>query len=479
MERTSAREGRSVLEQQPDVAVVLLDVVMEEHDAGLRFVEWMRARGYHKQRIILRTGQPGYAPELDIIRNFDINDYRTKDELTQTRLVTAMTAAVRTFDQFWKIETAQRQAANEAARLHTVMNTVLDGIITFGCDGIIQSGNVSVARILGYDPDEILGQDKTMLLAGPAEAGRWAGHPQKSIEDQTSGGSSETIGRRKDGSSFPMEFGVSEMLLNGERVFVSSMRDITERKEMERVKDEFISTVSHELRTPLSSIFGSIRLLNQRADSTPDEQSRRLLELAQTSCVRLSRLVDDIIDLERITAGKIAYQMDSVEIAPLVRDIVESHLFLSEAHGITFETRLNADGVNVYLDANRFTQALVNLLSNAAKHSPRGGVVCITAEAEGGSVRISVSDNGPGIPKSFHGKVFERFALADASTTRKVEGSGIGLSITRTLIEAFEGKVTFDTEEGAGTTFHFLLPACANGERRGAREAVSLSVLPG
>jgi CheY-like chemotaxis protein len=148
-----------------------------------------------------------------------------------------------------------------------------------------------------------------------------------------------------------------------------------------------------------------------------------------------------------------------VDVGPLVQDIVDRHFGLAERFGVQFRARLDVAGVKVHLDPSRFNQALVNLLSNAAKYSTRGDVVDVTARREGSLVRISVSDHGPGIPKEFRSRVFERFARADGSNTRKAGGSGLGLSITKTLIEAFGGAVTFETEDGKGTTFHFLLPA--------------------
>jgi signal transduction histidine kinase len=236
-------------------------------------------------------------------------------------------------------------------------------------------------------------------------------------------------------------------------------QDLTERKHAEMIKDEFVSTVNHELRTPLTSIFGSLRLLGATSAGKLDPKSARLLEVAQISCNQLRRLVDDILDLEKITAGKMDHHMETMAAGPLIQDIVNRHAAIADQHAIRFNSRLEVKNLSIRVDPNRFNQALVNLLSNAAKYSPSGGQVDIVAKREGaGSIRISVTDHGPGIPEAFRAKIFSRFAQADNSTTRKVGGSGLGLNITKTLIEAFGGTVSFDSIEGQGATFHFVLP---------------------
>jgi signal transduction histidine kinase len=239
-------------------------------------------------------------------------------------------------------------------------------------------------------------------------------------------------------------------------------RLIDELKHAELVKDEFVSTVNHELRTPLTAIFGALRLLGATSAGKLDPKSERLLEVAQISCNQLTALVNDILDIEKIAAGKIDYQMETLPAGPLIQGIIVRNSAIADAYGVHFKTLLKLEGLALRVDPNRFSQAFVNLLSNAAKYSPLGGVVSIVAKRNGeGAIRISVTDQGPGIPKAFRSKIFGRFAQADNSTTRQVGGSGLGLNITKSLIEAFGGTVSFDSVEGRGATFHFILP-CYN-----------------
>ncbi len=240
---------------------------------------------------------------------------------------------------------------------------------------------------------------------------------------------------------------------------VIQFQDLTERKRAEIIKDEFVSTVNHELRTPLTSIFASLRLLGATTAGKLDPKSERLLQVAQTSCAQLTSLVNDILDIEKIAAGKIDYQMQTLEAGPLIRDIVNRHGAIADQYGVRFKMRLDVDDLAIHVDPSRFNQALVNLLSNAAKYSSPGDQVDIEAKRDGeAAMRISVTDHGSGIPEAFRSRIFGRFAQADNSTTRKVGGSGLGLNITKTLIEAFGGTVSFDSVEGQGATFHFVLP---------------------
>jgi signal transduction histidine kinase len=211
------------------------------------------------------------------------------------------------------------------------------------------------------------------------------------------------------------------------------------------------------LRTPLTSIYGALGLLKIKAAGRLDAKSNQLLELAHNSCQRLTVLVNDILDLEKIAAGKVEYRFEIIDICELVSSIVTQNASLAESRSITLETHFEIGDVAVRLDTGRFHQALINLLSNALRYSPQNDVV---TKRGSGQVRISVADNGPGIPESFQDKVFDRFAQADSSLTRQEGSSGLGLNITQTLIQAFGGEVSFETEEGRGTVFHFDLPIC-------------------
>lgn len=252
---------------------------------------------------------------------------------------------------------------------------------------------------------------------------------------------------------------------NGASLVVLS--DVTKSKRMEIMKDEFISTVSHELRTPLTSIQGALGLLLAKTADTADEKTQKLLKLSHDSTTRLTRLVNDILDVEKIAAGKMAYNFEDVDICALVSDIVEAQVLYADKYGVRLVLHVETGEVMVKLDRDRFHQALVNLLSNAIKFSSAGKVVEVSVSLNSyGQVRVDVRDYGMGIPASFRDKIFNKFAQADGSATRAKGGSGLGLSITKSIIEALGGTIDYESEEGKGSVFTFILPLSAEKQMR-------------
>lgn len=241
--------------------------------------------------------------------------------------------------------------------------------------------------------------------------------------------------------------------------FIMFTENITERKHIQVMKDEFISTVNHELRTPLTSIQGSLGLLKAKLYGDLDSKGKRLLDLSYDNCYRLAHLVNDILDMEKISAGKVEYDLGVYDIVSLVLEVIDQHQSYADNFNVNIVLKSEVEAVYCRVDSNRFNQALVNLISNAVKFSPRGDAVIVSIEMKGATqVRLVVEDNGPGIPEDFRDRVFDKFAQADSSSTRTRAGTGLGLNITKSLIEAFEGSVYFESEVGKGTRFYFVLP---------------------
>jgi len=245
--------------------------------------------------------------------------------------------------------------------------------------------------------------------------------------------------------------------------FEMSQRDLRGRLEeherLERLKNEFLSVVSHELRTPITSIHGSLNLAVEGLFGELPGDARRFLEIAYLNSQRVVRLLDELLDVQRIEALEIAGDAQPIELAPLLESAVEAN----QAYAERFEARIalagEAPSVKVRGDPDRLLQVLANLLCNAARFSPRGEAVILRAEQRPGVVRVSVSDRGPGIPEEFRARVFERFAQADPlPASGRREGSGLGLSISKAIVERLGGRIGFQTELGEGTTFHFELP---------------------
>jgi PAS domain S-box-containing protein len=234
--------------------------------------------------------------------------------------------------------------------------------------------------------------------------------------------------------------------------------DITERKELDRVKSEFIATVSHELRTPLTSIRGSLGLVNGGAAGVLPKEAARLIDVAYRNTDRLTLIVNDILDAERLGCGQMSLELTRHSLAALVEQAVEENRGYSRSYQVRFVILAPLPKVMVMADANRILQVLANFLSNAAKFSPAEATVDIGMAVDGTNVRVSVTDHGPGVPAAFRDRIFERFSQADNSDSRRKGGTGLGLTIAKALIERMQGTIGYTTQAGFGTTFFFDLP---------------------
>ncbi|MDX2028871.1 MAG: HAMP domain-containing sensor histidine kinase [Alphaproteobacteria bacterium] len=225
-------------------------------------------------------------------------------------------------------------------------------------------------------------------------------------------------------------------------------------------KDEFISTVSHELRTPLTSIRGALALVVSGAAGTLPDKVQQLLVVAHRNSERLVHIVNDILDAEKVEAGKMRVTLQSVPVLAFL----EQALVYNEPYAKKFGTRFTLQeapaNTSITADPDRLMQVMSNLLSNAAKFSPAGAETLIRAHERGGRIVIEVQDSGPGIPEDFMPHVFEKFAQARNSSAPKHEGTGLGLNLSRQLVELMQGEISFTTQPGRGTTFSIFLPIC-------------------
>ncbi len=344
-------------------------------------------------------------------------------------------------------------------RLGAILNTVVDGIITIDRKGIIKTFNPAAGKIFGYEMDEVIGRDVSMLMPEPF-AGEHGGHVRRGAESgAVSAVVREVSGLRKDGSTFPMEVAVGQMEITCARMFTGIVRDISDRKQAEKLKAEFISTVSHELRTPLTAIRGSLALVNAGVMGDIPDDAKELTIIAEQSCERLVRLINDILDVEKIGSGQLQLEMKDISLVEGVERAVTDNRAYSEQFSVNLQVKYLLTSARITADFDRIVQVFTNLISNACKFSPSGGEVLLTiCEAEPSRVRVSVTDQGPGIPEEFRSRIFGKFAQADASDSKAKGGTGLGLNITKSLVERMNGHIWFESQLGLGTTFHVEFP---------------------
>ncbi|MES2687771.1 MAG: PAS domain S-box protein [Pseudomonadota bacterium] len=241
--------------------------------------------------------------------------------------------------------------------------------------------------------------------------------------------------------------------------FYSMGTDVTELKRIDRMKSEFVSTVSHELRTPLTSIRGALGLISGGVAGVMPEAAQTLVGIASSNCERLIRLINDILDIEKIESGKMGLNVQSIDMGPLLAQVLAANSYYGSEYQVPLKLEMPEGTLRVSADSDRLVQVIANLLSNAMKFSPPGKSVEVRLlRAAASRVRVEVRDHGPGIPDEFRKRIFQKFSQADASDTRAKGGTGLGLNISRAIIERLGGSIGFTTESGEGTTFFFELP---------------------
>jgi PAS domain S-box-containing protein len=337
------------------------------------------------------------------------------------------------------------------------------GMVMTDTAGTIVLTNTETEKLFGYPRDELIGRRVEILiperLRGESlkQRAAFALNPQaRRIQANR-----ELFGLRRDGTEFPVEVWLNPIQAHDGLFVLSVVVDISERKRMDRLKDEFVSTVSHELRTPLTSISGSLGLLLGGAAGNLPDAAVRLLSIAHGNSKRLVRLINDILDIEKIESGQVVFNFKRVDARALAEQVIEANRAYADGFGVQIRLDAASQVGDVPADPDRLAQVVTNLLSNAIKFSPQGGEVVVATEQRGDLTRISVRDHGTGIPAEFKPRVFEKFAQADATDARQKGGTGLGLSIVQEIVVRLGGRVTFEDARDGGTVFHVDLPSWA------------------
>jgi signal transduction histidine kinase/DNA-binding NarL/FixJ family response regulator len=516
----SAADGRQLLRSHPDVAVVLLDVIMETDTAGLDLVEFIREDLKNETvRIILRTGQPGQAPERRVIVDYDINDYKAKTELTADKLFTALTAALRSYLQLQRMVETRRglEIIIEAAsalfdfrsmqRLAEGVLTQVSSLLNVDCAGIlvlrepdysqegfsVLAGSGCYSRFIGSDMSEILDQDLRRLVQEAFTRRRHEFSPQRSVlYIQTLSGREvvvvlEAARQLSDTdralveifcSRFSIAFdnvilyeqlqranaGLEERVAERTQDLTTANRRLAAQwarlRQANSFKSEILGTVAHDLKNPLSVILGRTEILKEliaKAGALNGEAQAQIAHI-RDAANRLTGMVDDLVADAMADALDISVRREPVDISILVQEVAEANRPLAARKQQTI--RVSAPSHHTAMvDSDRIREAIDNLVSNAVKYSPIGGAIDIMVTQEPGNISIQVKDQGAGLSPEDLSRLFGRFQRLSAKPTAGETSTGLGLSIVKRIVDLHGGRVTVESAGPAkGATFNMQLP---------------------
>ena len=351
--------------------------------------------------------------------------------------------------------TERRQAEEEHSRLAALVESSNDAIVGKTLDGIITNWNQAAERLFGYSASEAVGKPITFIIPPTLyqEEKDIIGKLRQGIRIQHY----ETVRLRKDGTLIDVSLSISPVKDSAGKVIGAAKiaRDISERKELDQRKDEFISMASHELKTPITALKGFTQLLHRRFKRRNDDESLHFLTRIDTQLNKLTTLISDLLDISKMQTGQLEYRMETFELDVLAQEIVESVQGTTQTHRLILE---KTAGVHILGDRDRMGQVLINLLTNAIKYSPDADRVIVRVATDGENALVSVQDFGIGIAEAYQEKIFERFYQVSEPEEKTYPGLGIGLYIVRQIIKRHEGHFCVQSRKGEGSIFSFSVP---------------------
>jgi signal transduction histidine kinase len=398
---------------------------------------------------------------------------------SQTSEIRQLEARIATLEQLLDvyersvIEQSDRlYAEQERLRLQTTLlrhqgEASLDGILSSSTEGRILFANRRLAEMWGIAPPTIGAAEFAATLSAMAEKSADPDGFRRASEDVTNTGETRSEVELLDGRTFDYYSAPIHDAAEGVLGRLLQFRDISAFKEIDRLKDEFVAAVSHELRTPLTSVRGGLDLMASGVMGEIPHEAMSLVKIAQSNCRRLVRLINDVLDIEKIEAGRMDYRLEPIGLEAFLQESIESMRPYGVERGIEFSLEGRAPGAWIHADRDRLSQVMENLLSNAAKFSPVGGTVRVSAERLGSKLRVSVADRGPGIAPELHFRVFEKFAQIATTGASRAEGTGLGLNIARAIVERHGGSIGVESTPGQGSRFYFDLEEWRLGDDSG------------
>lgn len=385
---------------------------------------------------------------------------RAKEDRVALNLTTARPDEIGTLAR--EFQELYTQLSDSEIKSRLILNNLGEGIIAIQTDGTIVDSNTALERIFGYDANELHIKNVSCLMPQDV-AEKHDGYLDRYAQTQKRNidwNKREEIGQKKTGECFPIELTVTDAELDKETIYIGILRDISERRAVEKAKSEFLATVSHELRTPLASLIGAIGLLEAVPEDAAPEQRKSLLTLANRNAKRLKGLVEDILDFESYTYGIARQQNDILDLNELLEEAVEMVMIRADTAGVGLKKDLPSGNLQVRGDQKRLLQALTNILNNAVKFSHTEEDVWLKTEKDsaGENIAIIIEDRGIGIPEDQLERIFDSFVQVDSSNTRNSDGVGLGLAIAQKIVQSHGGKVTVASKVGVGTTFRIEIP---------------------
>ncbi len=517
----SAAEGRTLMRGHPDIAAVLLDVIMETDVAGLELVEYIRSEIKNETvRIILRTGQPGQAPERRVIVQYDINDYKAKTELTADKLFTSLTAALRSYQQLermvqtrrgleiiidaastlYDFKSMQRLAEGVLTQLASLLNVDCAGILVLRDDGNAISDDFSVlagsgcySRFIGAAGSRSLDPDLRSMVEAAFRRRKHEFADQRTVLYIRTGSGREVVVLLQAerqlsetdrslveifGSRLSIAFDnvilyrqlheantqLEDRVAQRTRALMQANRRLSAQwlrlQRANGFKNEILGTVAHDLKNPLGVILGRTEMLTELISTSASKDSiTSQIEHIRDATKRLTSMVDHLISDAMADAFDITIRREPVDIAALVSEVADANqpLAVNKQQAITVSAPAN---IVTMCDTDRIREAIDNLLSNAIKYSPIGGKIAVVVTHEEENTVIRVADEGAGLSPEDLGRLFGRFQRLSAKPTAGESSTGLGLSIVKRIIDMHGGEVTANSDgPGKGSTFTIVLPA--------------------
>ncbi len=484
----SGEQAKALLKENPDTAIIFLDVVMEENDAGLQVVKYIRdTLQNHLVRIILRTGQPGEAPEEKTIINYDINDYKHKAELTRRKLFVTTIAGLRAYYDLILIE------INKAA-LKQTLEAIPVGICVLEAHTVTPTYiNQKAHQIFGSRLEQNISAENLVEVCQFHVAGTSQTYPYEKLPMVCAlHGKTihvDDLEIHQDAQNIPIESWGTPIYDNDGKVIYSltTFQDISERQQAEaakikliqereaknvalrysqeieaknvdlvklnRDKNEFLGIVAHDLKNPLSAIKGYAEEIEEYCHEMSKEEIVELSGLIRKASAKMSTLITDLLDVNQIESGKIKLDFANVDILPIVESVAQDYAKRAKEKEINLLFSHEGNDFHAYVDANTVGQILDNIISNAVKYSPLGKKVDIKLSANEDKIRCEVKDEGEGLSEDDQKKLFGKFNRLSTKPTGGEHSTGLGLFIVKKLVEAMNAEIRCESELGKGATF--------------------------